>query len=164
MKRSQDIAWHSCLLEVVIYLHYELDSGIMVLKRQLLPRTPFENTKQHRIKDVKDLSYLRCKGYDTRPCISEKTDHIIGDVSRTLKHSQDWVFLRRSGYTSRPSKILEEYCVDVVAKDLGVYTRRVIRFDGQITSATANDQFHAASSDDDLKLRCTIILDLFFHD
>jgi hypothetical protein len=134
MKRSQDIALHYCLLEVVIYLHYELDSRMMVLEWQFVPRTPFENTKQCHIKDLKDLSDLWCKSYDTHSCIREKTDHMIGDVSRALKHYQDWVFLRKSGQTSTPCKIREEYYVDVVAKDLGVYTRPVMRFHSQMSS------------------------------
>jgi hypothetical protein len=88
------------------------------------------------MKDLKDLSDLPCKSYDTHPCLSEKTDHIISNASRALKHCQDWVFLRKSGQTSKPSQIREKYCPDVVAKDLGVYTRPVIRFHDQIASET----------------------------
>jgi hypothetical protein len=50
------------------------------------PRTPLENTKEGKIKDLEDLSCMWCKGYDAQPCFSENTDHIIADISRTMCH------------------------------------------------------------------------------
>jgi hypothetical protein len=52
-------------------------------------RTPFRCFQ-------KDLSCVWCKSYDTHPCLSEETDHMIGNMSRTVIHQQDSV-LDRAG-------------------------------------------------------------------
>jgi hypothetical protein len=55
---------HHCLCEVVIHLHYEFDRRIILLKREFVSRTPPENTKEGRIKDLAELSCMWCKSYD----------------------------------------------------------------------------------------------------
>jgi hypothetical protein len=80
---------HHSLSEVVIHLHDELESRMIVFKRQFVSRTPFGNTKQCQVKDLKDLSCMWYKSYDSHPCITEKTDHIIcGKFGQTSKSNK----------------------------------------------------------------------------
>jgi hypothetical protein len=58
----------------------------MVFERQPASSVPFENTKDGHVKDLKDLSCVWRKNYDSNPYLGEKTDHISGDMTRTLLH------------------------------------------------------------------------------
>jgi hypothetical protein len=69
------------LPEVVVYLGYEFDRRTIVIKRQFITRTPLENTKEGKIKDLEDLTCVWCRSYNAHPWCSEDTDHISADMS-----------------------------------------------------------------------------------
>jgi hypothetical protein len=74
------------LPEIVIYLHYDFDRRIIVIEWPFISRTPLENTKEGKIKDLEDRSCMWCKSHDAHPCLSENKNHIIADMSRTMIH------------------------------------------------------------------------------
>jgi hypothetical protein len=59
---------------------------------------------------------MRCTNDDTHPCLLEKTDHILGDTSRTIIHQQERVISEKADQTSKPKKTRQEHGFDVIEK------------------------------------------------
>jgi hypothetical protein len=88
-----------------MYLRYDRGSRIILIERQFIPRTPLENTKDGKIKDLEDLRCMWCKSYEAYYCFIENTDHIIADGSM----NRDWDIVAQF------RQILHEY--DLVAQN-----------------------------------------------
>jgi hypothetical protein len=85
-KCSPDIGPPHCSREVAIYLRYDFDGRKILIEQPFIPRTPLENTKEGKIKDLEDLSCMWCKSCNAHTCFSENTDPTIADISRTMSY------------------------------------------------------------------------------
>jgi hypothetical protein len=65
----------------MIQRHYEFDHCMIIIERQFIPRTPLENVKEGKIKDLEDLSCMWCKRSNAYPCFNENMDHIIAEAA-----------------------------------------------------------------------------------
>jgi hypothetical protein len=74
---------------------------MILIERHFTPRTPLKNTKEGKIKDLKDLSCMWCKSHDAHPCLSENMGHTMAGISRTMSHQLDGGFLSKDCPTTK---------------------------------------------------------------
>jgi hypothetical protein len=87
-------------------------------------------------KGLENLSCMWCKSYNAHLSLSEKTDHMISDMSRTIIPPSNNDFSTKFHQTMKASKRREEHHSGRITKRIGVDGRLLIRFQDQISSET----------------------------